>query len=217
MCCNSRLCQCPNKADNGFRLDWNFGFDLTSPSKCTCETSVFKCIPAQCKTVGHGKKRELVETTMGNLNRISRPSWTETSSLYPCTPSNIYWPQNWDTKLLSELLEARASIHLVCGQRNEKYKSKPQKPLPNLKNVDRISAKYHLIDNFPPIPSVIRDNKDIRWIGVYKEPDHRHVGINKSQKIVKAYGPFHNTTPNTNEDWGPPVGPAYIIFYSAKD
>ena len=157
----------------------------------------------------------LVLASEKNKNNISKISWGETSGIYPTkdvtNPSNseLYSPEKWDSTKTAELLKARAAIHLIGTTRNTHVKKLECK----MKNIEKTLATYHLIDNFPEVDSVIKNDADVRFFYLTSKATKNTPATNPNyynQKCVKSYGPFYNIGKGDV-----PKGPIYIHFYKA--
>lgn len=135
-----------------------------------------------------------------NLDDVSKFSWGETAGAYPTLGrNNLYKPEEWVLASTEQLLRARAAIDLIgTSGRNQRL----QEGTPDITNATiKKLAAYHLKSNFPSVDKEIANNPNVRWFFLDTNPKVSHTGINNTQKIVKIYGPFFNTTGGDVPSW----------------
>ena len=162
-----------------------------------------------------GDPPKIIKATESNKSHISKVSWGETSGIYPTSnvdnPSqaDIYNPNNWDSDKLTELLKARAAIHLIDNKRN----SNVRKSVCGMHGIEKTLASYHLTDNFPDVDDEIANDEMVRYFYLSPEESVETPSINSNyykQECVKTYGPFYNIGGGDV-----PKGRVYIHFYKA--
>ena len=162
-----------------------------------------------------GDPPKIIKATESNKSHISKVSWGETSGIYPTSnvdnPStkDIYNPDNWDSDKLTELLKARAAIHLIGNKRN----SNVRKSVCGMQGIEKMLASYHLTDNFPDVDDEIANDEMVRYFYLSPEESVETPSINSNyykQECVKTYGPFYNIGGGDV-----PKGRVYIHFYKA--
>ena len=162
-----------------------------------------------------GDPPKIIKATESNKSHISKVSWGETSGIYPTSnvdnPSqaDIYNPNNWDSDKLTELLKARAAIHLIGNKRN----SNVNKSACRMQGIEKMLASYHLTDNFPDVDDEIANDEMVRYFYLSPEESVETPSINSNyykQECVKTYGPFYNIGGGDV-----PKGRVYIHFYKA--
>ena len=162
-----------------------------------------------------GDPPKIIKATESNKSHISKVSWGETSGIYPTSnvdnPSakDIYNPENWDSDKLTELLKARAAIHLIGNKRN----SNVRKSDCGMRGIEKTLASYHLTDNFPDVDDEIANDETVKYFYLSSEERVKTPSINSNnyrQECVKTYGPFYNIGGGDV-----PKGRVYIHFYKA--
>ena len=83
----------------------------------------------------------------------------------------------------------------------------------NSNQLEMLLGAWTLKENLPDIDPVVLKNPNVKYFFLSPDPKARHSGLdyqNNNITIVKTLGPFYNTGSGDV-----PIGPTYIIFYSA--
>lgn len=144
--------------------------------------------------------------------RVSKPSWGETSGIYPTADGNsisgLYTPKNWDYQMSLELLKSRAAITLIASRNSHLREAFPSK-----NKIEEIISVWHMTDNLPNADNIILNDSGVKFFFLSNDKDAKHTGLNydtNNVEMVQRYGPFYN-----NGGGDVPKGPTYILFYKA--